>query len=434
MRQVAAKLYFERITNAHNKSGEKISLRITFLLTQSLESPGGGGRYLPLAKALQRLGHEVTMIALHHHYKSIGQRHLVVDGVKVIYVAQMHVLKNNNRKFYFNKWQLLWIVTVATLRLSWYALRFPGDVIHVCKTQPMNAVAAWAAHKLRGVPIVLDSDDYEAGNNRFEANWQQRVVAWFEDWMPSFATGITAGNTFIADRFAALGFPSEQISLVPNAVDKQRFAILDLPDAPQKLASLRQSLGFGPQQPAVVYVGSISLVSHAIDLLLEAFVLVRRQLTEAQLIIAGAGEDFDAMRQLADALSIADCVTFLGHIPSEEIPFYYRLGQVSVDPQRATISAESSLSLKLLESIASGVPCVTTNIGDRLDVLDGAGLAVAPNDAVALAEGIMTVLRERETAVKMAERARVVRNKHWWDERIPEFSRYYPPVGNNESH
>lgn len=401
-------------------------MRITFLLTQSLESPGGGGRYLPLAKALQRLGHEVTMLALHHDYKRASRHRLVIDGVQVIYVAQMHVHKVNNRKTYFNKWQLIWIVAIATLRLSWFALRLPCDVIHVCKTQPMNAVAAWIVHQLRGIPIILDSDDYEAVNNFFEYRWQQKIVAWFEDWMPSFASGITAGNTFIAQRFASLGFPLERISLVPNGVDRQRFAILEQDDSSKKLTALRQSLGLFPPCPTVVFVGSISTVSHAIDLLLEAFVLVIKDLQNARLIIVGAGEDYDAMRQFAHDLGIAGSVTFLGRIDSADVPFYYQLSDVSVDPLRETIQAQSSLSLKLLESIASGVPCVTTDMGDRKNILDGAGIAVTPDDALALAGGILTILTEAETAAKMQAAARSVRDRHWWDERVHDFIQQYP--------
>ena len=401
-------------------------MRITFLLTQSLESPGGGGRYLPLAKALQRLGHEVTILALHHDYKQVSQRQLELDGVQIIYVAQMHVRKRSNRKIYFNKWQLMWIVAIATLRLSWFALRLPSDVIHVCKTQPMNAIAAWLVHQLRGVPVILDSDDYEAVNNRFEYSWQQKIVAWFEDWMPSFASGITVGNTFIAERFSELGFPAEHIALVPNGVDRHRFSILEQPDSSEKLTSLRQSLGLDRAQPTIVYVGSISLVSHAIDLLLESFVLVVKDLPNAHLIIVGAGEDYDAMQQLAHNLGISGSVTFVGHIHSTDVPFYYQLGDVSVDPRRKTVPAKSSLSLKLLESIASCIPCVTTDIGDRVDVLNGAGIAVAPNDATALAEGILTILTDAKRASEMRAKAKKIRCLHWWDKRIDEFTRLYP--------
>ena len=203
-------------------------MRITFLLTQSLESPGGGGRYFPLAKALVAEGYQVTILALHHNYRELNRRRFVRDGVNVAYVGQMHVRKKGNRKEYFNPLALLWITAVATLRLSYAALRQPADLIHVGKSQPMNGLAAWVAHQVRGVPVYIDSDDYEAINNRFSGPWQQRLVAWFEDWLPSFAAGLTVGNTFIGERFATLGYPVQQIALVPNGADRDTLSLIHI--------------------------------------------------------------------------------------------------------------------------------------------------------------------------------------------------------------
>ena len=151
-------------------------MRIIFLLTQSLDSPGGGGRYLPLAKALVRKGFSVVMIALHHDYKRAEKRKFTIDGVQVRYVAQMHVKKSGNIKTYFSPAQLAYITIWGTVRLFWAALRTSGDAVLVCKTQPMNGFAAWLLHIFLGKPVFLDSDDFEAINNRFSSKWQQRIV------------------------------------------------------------------------------------------------------------------------------------------------------------------------------------------------------------------------------------------------------------------
>lgn len=401
-------------------------MHITFLLTQSLESPGGGGRYFPLAKALVAQGHQVTILALHHNYRELDCRRFVREGVTVVYVGQMHVRKEGNRKEYFNPLALLWITALATLRLSYFALRQPGDLIHVGKTQPMNGVAAWVVHKLRRVPVYVDSDDYEAINNRFSARWQQRLVAWFEDWLPSFAQGLTVGNTFIGERFAALGYPPEQIVLVPNGADRETFAVLDHPDTGRRLSALRAELGLEEGQPVVVYIGSVSLVSHAIDLLLEAFVDVSAELAAARLIVVGGGEDLEQLRKLAAQLGVADHVNFVGRVSAAEAPYYYRLGTVSVDPRRDSLPAQSSLSLKLIETIAAGVPCVTSDIGDRRRFVGEAGIAVRPDDAGALAEGLLSILKNPEKAARMRRAALAQREENWWDVRVHDFANLYP--------
>lgn len=404
-------------------------MKITFLLTQSLESSGGIGRFFPLAKALVQAGHQVTIIALHHDFANVPARVFTKDGVNVEYVAQMHVHKQGNHKSYYSPTRLLWVVAVATWRLTWAAWRTPSDLIHVCKTQPMNGVAAWVVHRLRGTPVFLDSDDYEASNNRFSSPMQQRIVAWFEDWLPSFAAGITAGNRYIANRFASLGYPTDQIVIVYNGVERERFAVLD--DAAvvaARLQALREALSLTATQPVVGYIGSMSLVSHAVDHLLTAFAEVVAALPTAVLLLVGSGEDFTRLQSQADDLGLTSSVRFVGRIPSAEIPFYYALADLTVDPLRRTIPAESSLSLKLMESLAAGVPCVTTDIGDRAQMVGEAGTAVSPDNPHALAAAIIQLLPDQDRLVHMRAAAKKQQANIWWESRLPPFTQLYPPL------
>lgn len=400
-------------------------MRITFLLTQSLESPGGGGRFMPLAKSLVQMGHQVTILSLHHDYAHLKQRRFIRDNVAVWYVGQMHVRKFGSQKIYYSSLTLLAVTVVSTIRLALAALRTPSDVVHVCKTQPMNGAAGWIVHVLRRTPVYLDSDDYEAVNNRFSGRWQQRIVAWFEDWMPSFASGITVNTTFIAKRFQELGYPAEQIRLVPNGVDRDRFALLDRPDLPQMLDELRQSLKIQEQDRVIVYVGSMSLVSHAIDLLLEAFAIAVQLEPDALLLLVGGGEDLKRLQWEADDLKISNKVRFAGTVPPDTAPLYYCLGEVSVDPMRDSLPARSSLSLKVVESIVARVPCVTANVGDRRHIVGSAGITVQPGNAQALATGILSVLRNDAMAESLRVAACKVRASHFWESRVLAFESIY---------
>lgn len=390
-----------------------------------MESPGGSGRYFPLAKALTQSGYQVTIIALHHNYKDASKRYYVDNGVTVHYAGQMHVRKVGNEKIYYGTLALLWITAVSTLRLTWLSLKTPSDIIHVCKTQPMNGVAAWIVHKLRRTPIFLDSDDYEAVNNRFGGKWQQRIVAWFEDWLPTFASGITVNTTFIAKRFQEIGYPADKIYLVPNGADRATFAILKNKETPEYLYKLRKKLQLTEENKVVVYIGSMSLTSHAVDLLLESFVDVVKQAPHTILLLVGAGEDLPYLQELAQKLQLMEYVRFVGKVPSTATPYYYALGDITADPMRNSIQAESSLSLKLVESIAAGTPCITSDIGDRKQVVGNAGLAVTPDDQQALSAGILSVLQDTDMATKMRNSAKELREKQWWDIRVHDFSSMY---------
>lgn len=394
-------------------------MRITFLFTTSLECPYGLGRGWPLAKELARLGHTVTVLALHPDFGSIERQQFVRDGVRVHYVAQMHVLKRASTKRYFGPLRLLWIAARATWRLTWFALRNPSDVYHLGKAQPMNGVAGFVLRGL-GRRVYLDCDDYEAVTNRFGGEWQRRVVAWFEDHLPKIATGVTINTCFLARRLEGLGVPADRIVYVPNGVDRARFVSLSCADVER----LRQGLSLGDRR-VVLYLGSMSLANHPVDLLLEAFQIVRRTVPDALLLLAGGGPDYELLQTHVHELGLGDAVRFVGRVSPEDVPAYYALAEASVDPVHDDLVARSRSPLKLFESLAVGTPVVTGDVGDRRACLGEAGVLVVPGDALALARGIEHVLLQPDEAARMRVAAESARERSYWDVLVHDFAQVY---------
>jgi glycosyltransferase involved in cell wall biosynthesis len=397
-------------------------MKITFLLTQSLEDPSGLGRYFPLAKELARLGNEVSILALHPNLGSLSQRRLQVSGVKVHYVGQMHVRKMGSQKTYFSTLGLLRLTLASSSQMSFRTLLTETDVIHLGKPHPINGVAALGTRFLRGRRLYLDCDDYEAESNRFSGRWQKAAVALFEDNLPRFTSGMTVNTRFTQERNIALGFPAERIVYVPNGVDRERFAGVD----PGRVHALRRELGLDNKK-VIAYVGSMSLANHPVDLLLEAFAIVRRRCSNAVLILVGGGQDYDFLRRRADELGLGEAAIFVGRVKPEAMPYYLAMANVSVDPVRDDLTARARSPLKVFESMALGVPVVTGDVGDRRNILDDgqAGMLVKAGDVHALAEGIVTVLRDRNEAQAMREAALRLRERYYWDVLVKDFVKVY---------
>ncbi len=395
-------------------------MHVTFLLSQGPKGGGFIGRYFPLAKELVKLGYRVRLLAPHPAFDTLAVRHFWRNGVEVFYVGQMHVLKSGSRKMYLSQSELLKVAAITTWRMFRLAASLPTDAYHICKAQPINGLAALLACCLRPSPVFLDSDDYETLFNRYSAAWQRHVVAGFEKTLPRLARGVTAQTRFNVARNVAYGVPAERVLHVPNGVDRERFAGVTERDA----RSLRRELNLD-RCKVVLYVGSLSLTNHPLDLLLSAFARVYRRESAARLLIVGAGEDYDTLQRRVDEMGLAESVWFSGRVAPERVPLYLTMAGVSVEPVRDDLVARARSPLKVFESMAVGTPVVAGDVGERREILGEAGVLVAPGDAEALAEGLLTVLHDRDARRRMAQAAKIRRERYYWDVLVRDFEKVY---------
>ncbi len=399
-------------------------MKVAFLSTSSLDYPSPLGRWFPLAKELVRRGHTVHFLTLHHDFRPEMRFPRQDEGVWVHEVGQMHVRGWGDARRPLVGLSLLRVALAATLALLRRALQVEVDAYHICKPQPMNGLAGIWAARWKGRPCYLDCDDYEAEANRVSSPWQRALLRCFEDGLPRRMDGVTVNSRFLADRVERLGVPRERIVYVPNGVEWSRFSRRD----PEAGRLLRRHYGL-VGRPVVLYLGTLSLTGHPLDLLLEAFALVLRRIPEAHLVLVGGGEDRPTLERQVEALGLQGHVLFTGAVSPAEVPDYLALGDLAVDPVRDDAVARARSPLKVFESMACGLPVVTGDVGDRWEILgDGrAGLLVAPGDPQALAEGIVTLLldpvRRREMAAAGRERAQA----YCWERLVEQFVQVYFP-------
>lgn len=388
-------------------------MKILFLLTQDLESPSGLGRYWPMAHAMAARGHEVRIATMHSDWSSLTEKHFQREGVVVDYVAPMHVRKQGSQKQYYSPLQLIKISLQATCALYTSARSQSVDILHVGKPHPMNSIAGIFAAGGKHTALCLDCDDYEAGSNRFQKAWQKSVVAFFEKMMPRLSRLITTNTYFMKDKLQGWGVPDERIKYLPNGIEQKRFTTPSL----DEVENLRNRLGIRDKK-VVLYLGSLSLVNHPVDLLLRAHALILRELPKAVLLIVGGGEDLDKLQDLAGSLGISQATNFTGRVNPDDVSAYYAVADVSVDPVHENDAAKGRSPLKLFESWQCGIPFVTSGVGDREYLLGQppAGiLANPPGEPGALARVILEVLRSSELSEELRQRGYERVKEFTWD-------------------
>ncbi len=397
-------------------------MRILFLLTQDLESPSGLGRYLPIAKELNKLGHSVNIAALHSNFDSLKQTNFDYFGVQVDYVAPMHIKKIGDTKSYYSSTELMMVVLKATLSLSRKALETNADIIHIAKPHPMNSIAGLLAKYLRNQSLFLDCDDYEAGSGNFRNEWQRNSVAFFEKNIPRQAKIVSTNTLFMQNNLISWGVSPDQILYLPNGIDRERF----MPPEHKLVDALRKELMLVDKK-VVIYIGTLSLVSHPVDLLINAFKIVQARISKSVLLLVGGGEDIDQLRRLVIDSGLSGSVKFCGRVAPASIPVYYALANVSVDPVYDDTAARGRSPLKLFESWACKVPFVTADVGDRRQLFGNplAGLLAEPGDINSLAQRIIQVLDEQVNPFELINLGEERVQNFYWERLVKDLESEY---------
>jgi len=168
--------------------------------------------------------------------------------------------------------------------------------------------------------------------------------------------------------------------------------------------------------------------------LLDAFRTVRQGCADARLVIAGAPSgdtDLAELRRSADEIGGVEIRA--GYVPLPEVAELFQAARVVAAPYRY---ANASGVVELSRTFAR--PVVATAVGDLPAVVEHgvSGLVVPPEDAAALADGLLRLLNDPTEAQRMGEagRARSVEAASWATvaQRVEDV--YAHPLGRRTAH
>lgn len=190
------------------------------------------------------------------------------------------------------------------------------------------------------------------------------------------ATGLLAVAGGIADDMAALGIPRGKITIHRTGLDRAVFSPLDR-------AAARAKLGLPHGKPLLATVGAL-IPRKGQVFAIEALA----HLSDAELLLAGAGPDEAALRAKASELGLSARVHFLGAVPHGDLPWVLSAADVFVLP-----TASEGLANAWVETLACGTPIVTTPIPGAQELLtDPAWGRMVPRDGQAIAGAVSDLL------------------------------------------
>jgi len=141
------------------------------------------------------------------------------------------------------------------------------------------------------------------------------------------------------------------------------------------------------------------------DVLIDAVLAMRTHGVECRLVVIGEGAEKEPLVDQARRLGLGACVEFLGAQPSQEVARWMDSARVLAAP--CLVAADGNrdaLPTVVIESLAHGLPVVSTPVGGIPEIVDDGrhGSLVPPSDAPALAGALRRLLTDDETWATMS--------------------------------
>jgi len=288
------------------------------------------------------------------------------------------------------------------------------DVLHA-HSPVLNAIPALRVGRRRGIPVVYEvrafwEDAAVDHGSTTEGSLRYRLTRRLETHALRQASHVFTICEGLRSDIAARGVPPGRITVIPNAVDIEKFEPGGKPDE-----ALKARLGL-TGMTVLGFIGSF-YAYEGLDLLLQAFPAMLQKRPELRLLLVGGGPQDTALKTQAQALGVTDKVVFTGRVPHAEVPKYYDLVDVLAYPRHSMRLTELVTPLKPLEAMAQGRLLVASDVGGHRELIrhGETGWLFKAGSAPALAEAIAQLLERREhwPALRHAGRAFVERERHW---------------------
>ncbi|WP_136518565.1 glycosyltransferase [Cellulomonas telluris] len=290
-----------------------------------------------------------------------------------------------------------------------------------------NALIARAVGDVTGIPVVYEARGF------WEESWLSRTAdkyGWTDtaalfarygtpeayEWRREREADARAAADHVVTlarvmsrRIVAAGLPPERLTIVPNAVDGERFAVPERDDA------LAEQLGI-PGNAVVVGCVTSVVEYEGIEVLLDAFARLARNGSPTWLLVVGDGPVLGHLQERAGALGLEN-VSFTGRVPHADVLRYYSVIDIFAVPRRPADVCRLVTPLKPFEAFATGRVVVLSDVEALQEIAEDSGAAALfpAGDPDALADVLQQLVDDphRRAALSRAG-ATWVRGERSW--------------------
>ena len=317
------------------------------------------------------------------------------------------------------------VITDTARRLEGLVDRIRPDVIHAHSPALNGAAAVRVGHKA-GVPVVYEVrafwEDAAADHGTAqEGSLRYRLSRALETRILSSAEAVVTICEGLRKDIVARGIAAGRVTVVPNAVDVERFSVIDTPDD-----TLKAQLGLSG---AVVlgFLGSF-YGYEGLDLLVSAMPQLLKVRPEVRLLLVGGGPEEPNLRRQISAMGLEGKVHMIGRVSHADVGRYYSIVDLLVFPRKSMRLTELVTPLKPLEAMALGRLLLASDVGGHRELIDDekTGFLFEPDSRDAIVRRVCDALDRRDLWPSVVrEGRRFVERERNWRASVANYERVY---------
>jgi len=316
-------------------------------------------------------------------------------------------------------------LTVEPIRIKkWYGLmqiidlikiirRHQPDIIHShgYKTNILGLFLSLVFH----IPIVTTFHGW------LQENTQDKIIARFSLTLIRYFDRVIAVSQQIKNGLKELGVSTQRIEVIHN------IPVASEPVDSQKIHAMRDELGIPEYVKLIGFIGRLEYVKGC-HIFLETASIVLKRHPDVYFLVVGDGTEKENLIKQAARCTLGERIRFTGFRNDVSVMF-------SLFDLYVLSSLNEGIPLTILEAMSYGVPVVATSVGGVPEVIKDKvnGLLVAPNDPIALANGISESLSNFNESRIRAERAKsLIESEYQVNEWSQKISHIYEEIDNKK--
>jgi len=331
--------------------------------------------------------------------------HEETNGINVFRVPINH---QRGRKLGYAYQYSAFILASAAI-LAARSRRHRYDLIFV-NNMPDILVVSALLPKIFGAKVILDLHDpmpelMMTIFGKDPGSKSVRLLKFLEKWSVARADQILVPDAACRRLLAARSCAAEKIAVIMNSPDESIF--------PFSAARPRSSLNNTPV--VVMYHGTL-VERNGLDIAVEAFARLHKQLPKAQLHIYGKATSFlERVMQSARERGLEQNVLHFGQKPLEQIVAAIDACDIGVIPNRRNEFTQINMPTRIFEYLARGKPVIAPRTAGIQDYFDKESLFFfEAGNADELAKQIEFIASRPKEALTVTERGQQVYKAHAW--------------------